>query len=75
MGFPQKFSIFPLEITAKTATTFFGSDMTPPTHSEVFRKFIQNRTVNRPFVKVSHHNLFMKIMGLFLVSYVDLCGF
>ena len=43
----QKFIVFPLKITKKNATKFFGLKMTP-LHSEVFRKLIEFGPVSHP---------------------------
>ena len=45
--------LFPQKITEKTATKFFGSEMTPHPHSEVFRKFIEFGTDSHPLLKSS----------------------
>ena len=45
--FPKIHRFFPSKLPKKSATKFFGSEMTPPP-SEVFRKFIQNGPRNCP---------------------------
>ena len=60
--FPKIHRFYPPKITEKTATKFFGSEMTPPP-SEVFRKFIQNGPCDRPLptdwytAKISDENI------------------
>ena len=46
--FPKIHCFYRPKISGKTATKFFGSEMTPPPHSEVFRKFIEFGRGNCP---------------------------